>query len=218
MAKAIRKISIARGHDVTRYTLACFGGAGGQHACSVADALGMERILVHPLAGVLSAYGIGLADVKAIREASVLKPLGEDFSRCARRSWSGGRGRTDRARHACRAHRALPPRPPAHRGQRHDARDRRSRRGGAMRADFPSCTGAASAMSTRRRDHRGHAGRRSCRAYGSPIGVGKAARADRTVFIASANISRPGSHLRPILRRRRRARLAGRAGERRNAR
>jgi 5-oxoprolinase (ATP-hydrolysing) len=80
MAAAIRKISIARGHDVTRYTLACFGGAGGQHACAVADALGMERILVHPLAGVLSAYGIGIADVKAIRDASWLKPLGEDFS------------------------------------------------------------------------------------------------------------------------------------------
>ena len=80
MAAAIRKISIARGHDVTRYTLACFGGAGGQHACRVADALGMERILIHPLAGVLSAYGIGIADVKAIREASWLKPLGEDFS------------------------------------------------------------------------------------------------------------------------------------------
>src|SRR4051794_37805401 len=80
MAAAIRKISIARGHDVSRYSLACFGGAGGQHACKVADALGMERILIHPLAGVLSAYGIGLADVKAIRERSWLKPLGEDFS------------------------------------------------------------------------------------------------------------------------------------------
>ncbi|WP_341632762.1 hydantoinase B/oxoprolinase family protein [Sphingomonas agri] len=79
MAAAIRKISIARGHDVTRYTLACFGGAGGQHACAVADALGMETILVHPLAGVLSAFGIGIADVKAIREASWLKPLEEDF-------------------------------------------------------------------------------------------------------------------------------------------
>jgi 5-oxoprolinase (ATP-hydrolysing) len=80
MAAAIRKISIARGHDVTRYSLACFGGAGGQHACRVADALGMERILIHPFAGVLSAYGIGLAEVKAIRDASWLKPLGEDFS------------------------------------------------------------------------------------------------------------------------------------------
>jgi 5-oxoprolinase (ATP-hydrolysing) len=80
MAAAIRKISIARGYDVTRYTLACFGGAGGQHACAVADALGMERILIHPLAGVLSAYGIGLADLKAIRETSWLKPLPADFS------------------------------------------------------------------------------------------------------------------------------------------
>jgi 5-oxoprolinase (ATP-hydrolysing) len=80
MAAAIRKISVARGHDVTRYTLACFGGAGGQHACAVADALGMERILIHPLAGVLSAYGIGIADVKAIRETSWLKPLLDDLS------------------------------------------------------------------------------------------------------------------------------------------
>ncbi|HEX5237570.1 MAG TPA: hydantoinase B/oxoprolinase family protein [Sphingomicrobium sp.] len=79
MAAAIRKISIARGHDVTRYTLACFGGAGGQHACRVADALGIERVLIHPLAGVLSAYGIGIADVKAIRDASTLTPLGEGF-------------------------------------------------------------------------------------------------------------------------------------------
>src|SRR5205085_4888565 len=80
MAAAIRKISIARGHDVSRYTLACFGGAGGQHACAVADALGMERILIHPLAGVLSAYGIGIADVKTIRDVTLLKPLAEDFS------------------------------------------------------------------------------------------------------------------------------------------
>ena len=79
MANAIRKISIQRGHDVTRYTLACFGGAGGQHACAVADALGMGRVLVHPLAGVLSAHGIGLAPVKAIRERSWLRPLGENF-------------------------------------------------------------------------------------------------------------------------------------------
>ncbi|RST29580.1 5-oxoprolinase [Sphingomonas ginkgonis] len=77
MAAAIRKISTARGHDVSRYTLACFGGAGGQHACRVADRLGMQRILVHPLAGVLSAYGIGLAEVKVLREQSWLRPLEE---------------------------------------------------------------------------------------------------------------------------------------------
>ena len=80
MANAIRKISTARGHDVTEYALACFGGAGGQHACRVADALGMETVLVHPLAGMLSAYGIGLAPMKAIREVSLVRPLGEDFS------------------------------------------------------------------------------------------------------------------------------------------
>jgi 5-oxoprolinase (ATP-hydrolysing) len=80
MANAIRKISIARGHDVTRHTLVSFGGAGGQHACRVADSLGIERIFVHPLASLLSAYGIGLADVKAIREAGVVQPLAHDFS------------------------------------------------------------------------------------------------------------------------------------------
>ena len=71
MANAIKKISVARGYDVTRYTLQCFGGAGGQHACLVADALGMGCVLVHPLAGVLSAYGMGLADQTLIREQAV---------------------------------------------------------------------------------------------------------------------------------------------------
>jgi 5-oxoprolinase (ATP-hydrolysing) len=71
MANAIKKISVARGYDVTNYTLQCFGGAGGQHACLVADALGMGRILVHPLAGVLSAYGMGLADQTVMREQTV---------------------------------------------------------------------------------------------------------------------------------------------------
>ena len=80
MANAIRKISVARGHDVTVYALACFGGAGGQHACKVADELGMETVIVHPLAGILSAFGIGLAPVKAIREVSLVRPLGESFA------------------------------------------------------------------------------------------------------------------------------------------
>ena len=71
MANAIKRISVARGHDVTAYTLQCFGGAGGQHACAVADALGMQTVLIHPLAGVLSAYGMGLADQTALREASI---------------------------------------------------------------------------------------------------------------------------------------------------
>ncbi|AWW74463.1 5-oxoprolinase [Erythrobacter sp. KY5] len=80
MANAIRKISVARGHDVTAYALACFGGAGGQHACKVADELGMETVLVHPLAGMLSAFGIGIAPVKVIREVSLVKPLGDNFA------------------------------------------------------------------------------------------------------------------------------------------
>ena len=75
MANAIKKISVQRGYDVTRYVLATFGGAGGQHACAVADALGITRVLIHPLAGVLSAYGMGLADVTAMRETAVEAPL-----------------------------------------------------------------------------------------------------------------------------------------------
>ncbi len=75
MANAIKKISVARGYDVTRYTLQCFGGAGGQHACRVADALGMNRVFAHPLAGVLSAYGMGLADQSVMREAAIEQPL-----------------------------------------------------------------------------------------------------------------------------------------------
>ena len=75
MANAIKSISVRRGHDVTGYTLNCFGGAGGQHACLVADALGMTRVMIHPFAGVLSAYGMGLADVRALRDRAVEVPL-----------------------------------------------------------------------------------------------------------------------------------------------
>ena len=71
MANAIKTISVARGHDVTRHALQCFGGAAGQHACRVADALGMTRVLIHPLAGVLSAYGMGLAEQGVLREAAL---------------------------------------------------------------------------------------------------------------------------------------------------
>jgi len=77
MANAIKKISVQRGYDVTKYTLQCFGGAGGQHACLVADALGMQTVFVHPMAGVLSAYGMGLAEIRALREQQFEKPLGE---------------------------------------------------------------------------------------------------------------------------------------------
>ena len=77
MANAIKKISVQRGHDVTRYLLNCFGGAGGQHACLVADALGMTQVLIHPLSGLLSAYGIGLAQVSASRQQGLVQPLTE---------------------------------------------------------------------------------------------------------------------------------------------
>ncbi|MDM7933661.1 hydantoinase B/oxoprolinase family protein [Tabrizicola sp.] len=77
MANAIKKISVQRGYDVTGYTMNCFGGAGGQHACQVADVLGMKSIFIHPFAGVLSAFGMGLADVRAIREHQFALPLGE---------------------------------------------------------------------------------------------------------------------------------------------
>ncbi|KQZ81361.1 5-oxoprolinase [Mesorhizobium sp. Root157] len=77
MANAIKKISVQRGYDVTEYLLNCFGGAGGQHACLVADALGMEAVLIHPFSGLLSAYGIGLASVFASRQQALLQPLDE---------------------------------------------------------------------------------------------------------------------------------------------
>jgi 5-oxoprolinase (ATP-hydrolysing) len=75
MANAIKKISIQRGHDISGYVLCCFGGAAGQHACWVADSLGLKRVLVHPLASVLSAYGMGLADVRTLRQRALEAPL-----------------------------------------------------------------------------------------------------------------------------------------------
>ena len=106
MANAIKKISVQRGYDVTGYVLNVFGGAGGQHACAVADALGMSRVLIHPLAGVLSAYGIGLADIVAMREQAVEAPLTGDLisrlpqifepleaeARAEVQGWAGGEG------------------------------------------------------------------------------------------------------------------------------
>src|SRR5262245_8512829 len=76
MANAIKKISVQRGYDITHYALNCFGGAGGQHACLVADALGMTRVLIHPFSSLLSAYGMGLADIRATREQAIELPFG----------------------------------------------------------------------------------------------------------------------------------------------
>ena len=107
MANAIKQVSVQKGHDVTRFALQCFGGAGGQHACLVADALGMETVFIHPYAGVLSAYGMGLADQTAMKEQAVEIPLSadtmpelEDAGRQARRRRgrrAGGTGRHRRA-------------------------------------------------------------------------------------------------------------------------
>jgi 5-oxoprolinase (ATP-hydrolysing) len=77
MANAIKQVSVQKGHDATQFALACFGGAGGQHACLVADALGMETVFIHPYAGVLSAYGMGLADQRVLREQALELPLNE---------------------------------------------------------------------------------------------------------------------------------------------
>ncbi|HBY79925.1 MAG TPA: 5-oxoprolinase, partial [Cyanobacteria bacterium UBA11148] len=79
MANAIKKISLQRGYDVSDYTLCCFGGAGGQHACLIADALGMKQIFIHPYAGVLSAYGMGLADVRVLREQAIEVKLTQEL-------------------------------------------------------------------------------------------------------------------------------------------
>jgi 5-oxoprolinase (ATP-hydrolysing) len=89
MANAIKKISVQRGYDVTGYALNCFGGAGGQHACLVADALGMTEVLIHPFSSLLSAYGMGLADIRSVRQQAVEEPFGEKahaaLGRAARR-------------------------------------------------------------------------------------------------------------------------------------
>ena len=77
MANAIKKISVQRGYDVTGYALNCFGGAGGQHACLVADALGMTTVLIHPFSSLLSAYGMGLADIRGVRQRAIEEPFAE---------------------------------------------------------------------------------------------------------------------------------------------
>ncbi|MCB1485927.1 MAG: 5-oxoprolinase, partial [Bauldia sp.] len=83
MANAIKTISVQRGYDVTEYVLNCFGGAGGQHACLVADTLGIGTVLIHPFSGVLSAYGMGLADIRATRNRAVMKPIEDAASLAA---------------------------------------------------------------------------------------------------------------------------------------
>ncbi len=95
MANAIKKISVQRGYDVTEYALNCFGGAGGQHACAVADALGMETVLIHPFSGILSAYGMGLAQVRSSRSRALIEPLEEDLLEKLRSEETGLKNETE---------------------------------------------------------------------------------------------------------------------------
>jgi 5-oxoprolinase (ATP-hydrolysing) len=88
MANAIKKISIQRGYDISHYLLNCFGGAAGQHACLMAETLGIKNILIHPLAGVLSAYGIGLADIKSIKEKSIEQVLSDETLKLMKSCWN----------------------------------------------------------------------------------------------------------------------------------
>ena len=180
MANAVKKISVQRGHDITRYALTCFGGAGGQHACAVADALGVDTVLVPPLAGVLSAYGIGLADATAMREQSVEAELDDDgpcpgARSCATTSPSRTRaellddgvpGRRHQHGHArvapaLRGHRRQPPRRPGHR-----RRDDRGVRRAAHRARY----GFTMDKPLRRRGGVGRGGRRGRPARAAPGG------------------------------------------------
>ena len=143
MATAIKKISVQRGYDVTEYVLNCFGGAGGQHACLVADTLGIRTVLIHPYSGVLSAYGMGLADIRATRNRAVMKPVadGLDLSRRRTRPRGGCRRRGAAAGRRRRGHRRHRPRPSPLRRDRHAAPDRRPRdaadRGRARAAGCP---------------------------------------------------------------------------------
>ena len=103
MANAIKQISVQRGHDVTRFALCCFGGAGGQHAAQVAETLGIHTVIIHPLAGVLSAYGIGVADVRVLRQISVEAPLDPARRRNAGSPLRDARGRARSKRCASKA-------------------------------------------------------------------------------------------------------------------
>ena len=160
MAEAIKTISVARGYDVTRYALNCFGGAGGQHACDVADALAITTVLIHPFSSLLSAYGMGLADIAAQRAQGVDEPLRIDaLVRVARHRGSSfrarrsprSRGRASRARRS----RSIAARSCAirDRTRRSRFRCRRPRRCGA-RSKAPTKAASASSIETRRSSSR----------------------------------------------------------------
>ncbi len=155
MANAIKKISVQRGYDVTRYALNCFGGAGGQHACLVADALGMTTVLIHPFSSLLSAYGMGLADIRATRQQAIEEAFGAKslgvLNKTARRLSQGGERARSPAR-ACRQSRQGPC------ARAHPLRRHRHRAGGEGRPARHDEVGASrrrtrrsSASSTARR-------------------------------------------------------------------
>ena len=238
MANAVKRISVQKGHDVTRYALTTFGGAGGQHACAVADSLGIRTVLVPPMAGVLSALGIGLADTTAMREQSVEAPL----EAAAHGAVGDGRRRpgVDRPRRAAR--RGRPERAhPGHAGRtlRYDGTDtaltgragRARRHGGRLRGEPPRDVLLPDGPSARRRGRLGggdrtHRAARSVRTSAissadapapartpsgsTPADRGATSRcADRERMRPGDDRDRPGDHRRGQRHHRRRRRLAG---------
>ena len=146
MANAIKKISVQRGYDVTRYALNCFGGAGGQHACLVADALGMTKVLIHPFSSLLSAYGMGLADIRATRQQAIEEPFGDEaLAAIERDRRPPRRGREARSR---RPGRRAPTTITVHRARAHPLRRHRHGAGGA---GFHARRGETSATPHRQR-------------------------------------------------------------------
>ena len=181
MANAIKKISVQRGYDVTTYTLNCFGGAGGQHACLVADALGMTKILIHPFAGVLSAYGWGSPDIRALRERAVEATLDDALMPILVRTLDelggGGRDRIARAGYPRLEDRGDPPAPHPLRRQRHAGMPSNSDHAGD---DGAFRGGSSSAL----RFH--HAGKGADHRGGGGRGVGIMAQMDERVHTETA--------------------------------
>ena len=218
MANAIKQISVQRGYDVTEYMLASFGGAGGQHACAVADALGMTRVFIHPLAGVLSAYGMGLADVsrcarggRGAADRPIWRPL--PARRCRR--WSERRAPSWQPRARRRRDRGDPPRAPALRRHRHGAGVPRRCAGemtARLRASLPQALRLPDAGQARHR--RGGVGRgRSPPAHpretartrpppGPRRPVGRPAQRGHVPTAARADVARAGWRAVPLYRRR----------------
>ncbi len=237
MANAIKKISVQRGYDVTRYALNCFGGAGGQHACLVADALGMTSVLIHPFSSLLSAYGMGLADIRATRQQAIEEPLGgkaledaEPTRQDARQGGEGrgrGPGRAGQSDQGDRA-RAYPLRRNRHRaggdGRHHRRDDARVREGaqGAIRLHRPQ-QGAGAGSRLGRGDRRrreipraraeDHARQTALACPPHPILLTRRMAQGRGLYPRSAQAraegERPGHRDRAASDHRGRARLAG---------